>query len=266
MSATAAARTAVPLVVDGLSVRYGALSAVERLSFTVRPGEIYGLIGSNGAGKSSTIRCIVGLQRPSDGQLRVFGHDPRVAPRTAKELIGYVPESTLLFDALTPHEFLEFVAGVRRLPASVASARALSFAQALDLHREFDRPLATLSQGTRQKVLVLAALLHQPPFLVLDEPLNNLDPKTVRILKELFRTYVRTGGRGILFSTHTMEIAEQLCDRIGILERGRLIGEGTLAELRERLAHGDASLEEVYLRLTAAEDRVRAAVRTLSEG
>ena len=255
---------ALPLAVDRLVVRYGAVTAVEELSFGVRPGEIYGLLGANGAGKSSTIRCLVGLQRPTAGTLRLFGHDPVREPELTKQLIGYVPESTLLFDALSPREFLEFVAGVRGIPPGPASARAAAFAHALEVERELDHPLATLSQGTRQKVLVLAALLHQPPFLVLDEPLNNLDPRTVRVLKELFAAYVRSGGRGILFSTHTMEVAEQLCHRVGILERGRLLGEGTLGELRERLAHGDASLEEVYLRLTASEDRVREAVRTLS--
>jgi ABC-2 type transport system ATP-binding protein len=253
----------VPLAVEGLSVRYGALAAVASLSLTVRPGEIYGLLGSNGAGKSSTIRCIVGLQTPAQGRIRVFGRDPTREAAITKARIGYVPESTLLFDALSPREFLEFVASVRRLAPEVVASRTRAYVAAMDIEREFDQPLATLSNGTRQKVLVMAALLHQPPLLVLDEPLNNLDPRTVRILKELFGEYVRSAGRGILLSTHTMEVAQQLCHRVGILDHGHLRAEGSLAELRTQVARGGANLEELYLRLTESEEAVATAVRQL---
>jgi ABC-2 type transport system ATP-binding protein len=253
-----------PLEVDSLTVRYGAITAVDRVSLTVRPGEIYGLLGANGAGKSSTIRCVVGLQPITSGAVRVFGLDPMRDPVGTKSRIGYVPETTLLFDALSPKEFLEFVASVRRIDPAVATERASRYARALEVDREFTRPLATLSGGTRQKVLVIGALLHQPPLLVLDEPLNNLDPRTVRIMKELLGDYVRTGDRGVLFSTHTMEVAEQLCHRLGILDHGHLRSEGTLAELRSKVSPGDATLEEVYLRLTDAEGAVHEAVRELS--
>lgn len=252
-----------PLSVEGLSVAYGERRAVERLTFTVRPGEIYGLLGSNGAGKSSTIKAIVGLVKPSAGRIRVFGIDAVASSMRAKERIGYVPETSLLYEALTPREFLEFVASVRRIDPASASSRASNYAGAFQLQGEFDEPIATLSNGTRQKVLLIAALLHQPPLLVLDEPLNSLDPRSVRIMKELLTRYVTTGGRGVLFSTHTMEIAQQLCHRVGILDRGVLRAEGTLATLRERGATGDASLEEVFLRLTREDEGVDAAVRAL---
>lgn len=254
---------APPLEVRDLSVRYGAKEAVRALSFTVRPGEVYGLLGSNGAGKSSTIRSIVGLLQPAGGAVRVFGTDTKSEPIWAKARIGYVPETTVLFDALTPREFLEFVASVRGLDRARASARAAAHVRAFQFEPEFDRPIATLSNGTRQKVLVVAALLHDPPLLVLDEPLNNLDPRSARILKELLRAFVARDGRGVLFSTHAMEVAEQLCERVGILDHGVLRGEGTMAELRRSAGRGDANLEQLFLHLTQEESGVREAVDAL---
>ena len=252
-----------PLAIEQLRVVYGERPAVDRLSLSVRPGEIYGLLGSNGAGKSSTIKSIVGLVRPVGGSIRVFGLDPIATPVAAKAQIGYVPETSLLYEALTPREFLEFVASVRRLEGRAASERIAAYATAFRLETELEEPILTLSQGTRQKVLILGALLHQPPLLVLDEPLHSLDPRSVRIMKELLARYVTVPGRGVLFSTHTMEVAEQLCHRIGILDHGVLRGEGTPAELRGRVAQGDATLEEIFLRLTEEASGVAAAVNAL---
>lgn len=254
----------LPLAIQGLTVDYGERRAVDGLSLEVRPGEIYGLLGSNGAGKSSTIRAIVSLVRPSGGTVRVFGEDALGDGLRAKELTGYVPETALLYEALTPREFLEFVAGVRRLDAREASERLRSYAGAFLLQSELEEPIATLSNGTRQKVLILAALLHSPRLLVLDEPLNSLDPRSVRIVKELLLRFAASDGRGILLSTHTMEIAAELCDRVGILDRGVLRAEGTLAELRARAERGDATLEEVFLRLTRQDEGLAEAVRALA--
>ena len=256
-------RDSDPLRVEDLTVAYGEKRAVDRLTFTVRAGEIYGLLGSNGAGKTSTIKSIVGLVRPEGGTVRVFGRDAATESLEVKARVGYVPETSLLYDALTPREFLEFVSSVRHLDPSVASERTRSYVAAFRLEEEFEAPILTLSNGTRQKVLLIAALLHQPPLLVLDEPLNSLDPRSVRIMKDLLVRYVAGGDRGVLFSTHTMEVAEQLCRRVGILDRGVLRGEGTLATLREKVAAGDATLEEVFLRLTQEGEGVRAAVESL---
>jgi len=253
----------VPLTVDGLSVSYGERLAVDRLSLTVKPGEIYGLLGSNGAGKTSTIKAIVGLLVPASGRLQVFGRDVTTEPLTVKSRIGYVPETSMLYEALTPREFLEFVASVRHMDVTTTTRRVQSYADAFRLGSELEEPIATLSNGTRQKVLIIAAFLHSPPLLVLDEPLNSLDPRSVRIMKDLLLRYVAGTGRGVLFSTHTMEVAQQLCQRVGILDRGVLRGEGTLDSLRERVERGDASLEEVFLRLTEEDAGVRAAVDAL---
>lgn len=253
----------VPLDVRGLSVRYGDRWAVRQLSFRVKAGEIYGLLGSNGAGKSSTIKAVVGLVRPASGQVHVFGRNPETDGVTTKQSIGYVPETALLFDALSPREFFEFVASVRRLPSVEATARALNYARAFQVDGEYERPIAVLSNGVRQKVLLIAALLHAPQLLILDEPFNNLDPRAVRLLKDLLHRYARDGNRGVLLSTHTLGLAEQLCDRVGILDQGILRGEGTLAGLRAEIATSDASLESIFLRLTAEEDGVRDALELL---
>ena len=253
----------VPLSLERLSVAYGERPAVRELSLTVQPGEIYGLLGSNGAGKTSTIKSIVGLVRPVGGEIRVFGLDALRDGLSVKARIGYVPETSMLYEALTPREFLEFVASVRRMDAETATRRVQSYAEAFRLDAELEEPIATLSNGTRQKVLLIAAFLHAPPLLVLDEPLNSLDPRSVRIVKDLLLRYAANGGHGVLFSTHTMEVAERLCHRVGILDRGVLKGEGTLDALRERVAAGDASLEEVFLRLTEEDAGVRAAVDSL---
>jgi len=262
----AAAGSATPLSIHELRVQYGEKVAVQNLSFQVRAGEVYGLLGSNGAGKSSTMRCVVGLLRPTHGAVQVFGVDPVRDPIPVKQQVGYVPETPLLFDALTPWEFLEFVASVRGLSVAVGTQRALSYADALQVRAELNQPIATLSMGTKQKFQLIAAFLHQPKLLVLDEPFNNLDPRSVRLMKELIAQYVRDQHRGVLFSTHTMEVAQQVCHRVGILDRGVLKGEGDVTSLRASLARGDATLEEIFLRLTEEEEGVREAVRSLGGG
>ncbi len=254
-----------PLIVEGLVIRYGSVVAVDGLSLRVRPGEIYGLLGSNGAGKSSTIKALVGLIKPSAGTLRVTGLDPSQHPLEVKGRVGYVPETPLLYDALSPREFLEFVGSIRRIDPAALARRAQEFADALQITSDMDRPLATLSNGTRQKVLLMVAFLHLPALLVLDEPFNNLDPRSVRIMKDLLQSYVKDGRRAALFSTHTVEVAQQLCHRMGILDHGKLTGEGTFLELKQQAALPEGSLEEVYLTLTSEQESVARAVRLLGE-
>ncbi len=257
---------APPLRLDRLTVRYGDRTAVDALSLEVRPGEIYGLLGANGAGKSSTIRSIVGLGRPTGGRVEVFGIDALADGLRAKAQFGYVPETSMLYESLTPREFLEFVAGVRRLDPTDAAARGARLLRAYEMADDIDRPIAALSNGTRQKVLLVAALLHAPPLLVLDEPFNHLDPRAVRLTRDLLGRTVADGRRGVLFSTHAMDAAERLCHRVGLLDRGRLRAEGSVAALRAGGARADATLEEIVLDLTQAEAGVRAALDTLEPG
>lgn len=254
-----------PLRFDGLRVTYGDVVAVRALSLALRDGEIYGLIGSNGAGKTSALKAVMGLVKPSGGAVSVFGHDPASDGLASRALVGYVPEVSILYDALTPREFLEYVASVRRLDAKGVNRRLSEFAHALEIETELDRAISTLSNGTKQKVMIVGALLHQPPLLVLDEPFNSLDPRAVRIMKDLLASYVRAGKATILFSTHTMEVAERLCSRVGILDRGLLKGEGTLEELRAAAGKTDATLEDIFLQTTTDRSEMDKIVRRLGD-
>jgi ABC-2 type transport system ATP-binding protein len=253
----------VPLAVDRLEVRYGERTAVAAVSFHVGPGEIFGLLGSNGAGKTSTIKSVIGLVRRSGGSVLVFGADPEVDAVTVRARIGYVPESTQLYDALTPREFLEYVSGIRGAAAGAVALRAAAFVKAFRLEEEFDTPIVALSNGTRQKVVVIAALLHEPGLLLFDEPFNHLDPRSVRLLKEILREYVAEGHRGVVFSTHTTELAEQVCDRVAIVDAGRVLAEGTVPDLRARVTGGSGTLEQIFLRLTDEEEGIRTAAHSV---
>lgn len=254
-----------PLRFDGLRVTYGDVVAVKSLDLSLAEGEIYGLIGSNGAGKTSAIKAVMGLVKPSGGNVSVFGHDPVKEGIASRSMVGYVPEVSILYDALTPREFLEFVSSVRKLDKDVVNRRVSEFANALQVDTEMERAISTLSNGTRQKVMIMAALLHQPPLLILDEPFNSLDPRAVRIMKDLLASYVSSGNRSILFSTHTMEVAERLCTRVGILDMGTLKGEGTLSELRASVRKDDATLEDIFLATTTDRSEMDRIVKRLGD-
>jgi ABC-2 type transport system ATP-binding protein len=188
-----------------------------------------------------------------------------------KSAIGYVPESSLLYDSLSPRDFFEFIVSIRRIDPAKANERVTKLAEAFGLSQYYDSPIATLSMGTKQKVAIIASLLHEPPLLLLDEPLNGLDAKSSRILKDLISFHVEKNNGAVLFSTHIMEVAEHLCTRIGIIHEGRIVAEGSLDELRSKASGEGAptskatSLEEVFLRLTHEEEEVEETVRTLRE-
>ncbi len=259
------------LEISGLVKSYGSFNALSGIDLRVMPGEIYGLLGPNGAGKTTLIKIVGGLVQPTAGVVRVMGYDASSDPVKAKASIGYVPETSLLYDSLTPRDFYEFVASVRKVPTTKATERVSTLAEAFGLGKYYDSPIATLSMGTKQKVAIVASLLHEPPLLLLDEPMNGLDAKSSRILKDLMSFHVRKNGGAVLFSTHIMEVAEHLCTRMGIIHDGRMVAEGSLEELRSQ-ARGEgastgteATLEEVFLRLTHEEDEVEETVKTLRE-
>ncbi|MEM3725488.1 MAG: ABC transporter ATP-binding protein [Candidatus Bathyarchaeia archaeon] len=249
--------------VEGLVVAYGSFVAVDNLSFTVQLGEIYGLLGPNGAGKTSTIKALVGVLQPRFGKIEIFGM-PLSDEVAVKSQIGYVPEEVVLFDSLTPREFFEFIASVRRLKAEVVNPRLEKLAHALDIKQYFDTPIAALSRGNKQKVAVTAALLHEPKLLILDEPLIGLDARSSKILKELITFHAKKGGV-VIFSTHIMEVAEKLCTRVGIINEGRLVGEGTVEELRKIVESAEGSLEDIFLKVTEQEADMREIIRALEE-
>ncbi len=253
-----------PLIdVVGLVKDYGGVRALAGLNLRVAPGEIYGLLGPNGAGKTTTLRILAGLDRPTSGRLTVAGFDPANDAVEVKKRVGYVAETAILYESLTPREYFEFVASTRRLDGSVVK-RASTLADAFDLGSHYDVPIGALSLGTKQKIAIIAAVMHSPSLLLLDEPLNGLDAKSGRILKEVVFLHARGGG-GVVFSSHIMEVAEAMCTRIGIVNEGRVVAEGTMEELRALSGRRDSSLEELFLKLTEEEGPVAETIGRLRE-
>jgi ABC-2 type transport system ATP-binding protein len=241
----------IPLQILDLTRRYGDFTAVKRLRFNVRPGEILGFLGPNGAGKTTTLRVCAGLLRPDEGEVVVAGASLSRDPLRARARLGFVPDRPFLYERLTAREFLEFVAALYDVPADVALRRAEELIERLELAHAADDLIETCSHGMRQKISISAALIHDPPLIMLDEPLIGLDPRGARVLKDLLRERAAR-NLGVLVSTHLLEVAERLCDRVVILHHGEKRAEGSLAELRGGRA--DATLEDVFLELTRGQE------------
>ena len=249
--------------VEGLVVNYGTFTAVENLSFQVRTGEIYGLLGPNGAGKNTTLKVLVGTLQPKAGKVEIF-NTSLSDEVTVKSRIGYVPEEVVLLDSLTPREFLEFIASVRNIDRKSINLRIDKLTLAFQLTQYFDTPIAALSMGNKQKVAIIAALMHEPQLLILDEPLIGLDARSSRILKELINFQAKKGG-AVIFSTHIMEVAEKLCSRVGIINKGKIVGEGTVEDLRKLVKSAEGSLEDIFLKVTEQEAGMQEVVKALEE-
>ena len=247
-----------------LSKQFGSVQALTDVNLRIGPGEIYGLLGPNGAGKTTTIKTILGLLEPTSGWIKVLGMNPLTNPIEVKSKIGYVAENPMVYDSLSPRDFLEFVASIRKVDRVTTDQMIAQLASAFDMSQYFDSPIATLSLGMKQKVALIASLVHQPPVLLLDEPLNGLDAKSSRIVKDLVSFHAQKGG-AVLFSTHIMEVAEQICTRIGVIHQGRVIAEGTLDQLRSKTESAGDTLEEVFLKLTHEESEVADTTRMLRE-
>jgi ABC-2 type transport system ATP-binding protein len=244
-----------------LTKEYGPVKALAGLDLDVRPGEIYGLLGPNGAGKTTTLRILSALEKPTSGRVTVAGYDPVREPIEVKKRIGYVAENAILYESLTAREYFEFVASTRALNDNVVK-RVATLADAFDLDSHYDVPIGSLSMGTKQKISIISALLHSPPLLLLDEPLNGLDAKSGKILRELILLHVGAGG-SVVFSTHIMDIAETVCTRIGIMNAGRIVAEGTMRELTDLAGRRDSSLEDIFLKLTDEEGLVAESIEKL---
>jgi ABC-2 type transport system ATP-binding protein len=234
------------LQLTGLCKNFGR-PAVDRLDLTVRRGELYALLGPNGAGKTTTLRLLVGLLAPDAGQVQVLGIDMVRDPAAAKQEVAYLPDEPMLYGKLKPTEYLEFVAGLWGVSAEEAEPRARRLLEWLDLAKHAHELTEGFSRGMKQKLALAGALIHEPQLLVLDEPLTGLDAAAARQVKDLLLAHVDRGGTVIL-TTHILEVAERLAQRIGIIQNGRLIAEGTLEQLRERTT--GVTLEEMFLQLT----------------
>ena len=224
--------------------------AVNNLDLTVRSGEFYSLLGPNGAGKTTTLRMVVGLLPPDDGEILVCGIDARRDPVAAKRIVAWVSDEPMIYDKLTPYEYLEFVAGLWSLESSVAERQARELIDWLGLGPHAHERCEGFSKGMRQKVALAGALVHSPRVIILDEPLTGLDAGSARQVKRVLRERVANGDT-VIMTTHILEVAERMADRIGVIAGGQLIAEGTLDELRRRAGKGDTSLEDTFLALVA---------------
>jgi ABC-2 type transport system ATP-binding protein len=250
--------------IENLVKSFGSLVAVNDLTLDVREGEIYALLGPNGAGKTTTLKVLMGLLDPDSGRSSIFGVNSQENPVEVKNLVGYVPEEQQLYDSLTPRDLFNFIASIRKLPEEKITKRIQEFVKALDFEQYYDNMIVTLSQGNKQKTMLIAALLHRPKLLILDEPFSSLDVRSAKIMKDIVKIHADTGG-SVLLSTHVMEVAEGLCDRVGIIDEGVLVAEGTLEELRSQSKEEGATLEVLFLKLTKQEEEVAEGVEVLRE-
>ena len=250
------------IIIKSLKKFFGEVKAVNGISFNIRQGEVFGLLGPNGAGKTTTIKLLLGLLEPNEGEMSVFGLNPERNEVAIKRRIGYVSEEPLIFKSLTPKDLFNFVASIRGLDEIKTTNLAKEYLESLDAIEYYDQLIATLSHGNKQKLQIIAAILHEPDLLILDEPIAGLDAKSVRVVKSLLELHTQRGGT-VLFSTHIMEIAQDLCDRIGIINKGKIVGIGTIEELRQQADKVGASLEDVFLRLTEQDVSVNEIVKKL---
>jgi ABC-2 type transport system ATP-binding protein len=236
--------------IDNLTKRYGDFVAVDGISLRVEPGEVFGFLGPNGAGKTTTIRILAGLSLPSSGAVRISGIDVVAHPREAKAITGYVPDRPYLYEKLTGWEFLRFVADLYSKPWPECEPRGRDLAIYLELERWLAHRIESYSHGMKQKLVIISAFIHDPRVLVIDEPMVGLDALAQKQVKELFRTKV-AAGKSVFLTTHTLSIAEAVCDRIAILSRGRIVALGTAAELKAQASAANGALEDIFLELTA---------------
>lgn len=235
------------LKIENLTKKYGEKKAVDSLSLTIAPGEIYGFIGHNGAGKTTTIKAVCGILDFDSGEIYVDGTSIKADPLKCKREIAYIPDNPDLYDFYTGVKYLNFIADIYGIPSDVRKERMRRYCDMFELTPELARPISEYSHGMKQKLAVISALIHSPKLWLLDEPFVGLDPKAAHTLKQIMRE-VCDGGGAIFFSTHVLEVAEKLCDKIAIIKNGRLVVSGTTDEVR-----GNASLEDVFLEL--AEDK-----------
>lgn len=239
----------IALQLSQLTKSYGSHQAVNNLNLQIAEGSFYALLGANGAGKTTTLRMIAGLLRPDKGDIMILGYSMRRSPQKAKQLLAYLPEEPLLYNKLRPIEYLEFIAGLWGISPSKAQSFAEELLKQLNLWNNRGDFSETFSRGMKQKLALAGALIHQPRIIILDEPLTGLDTAAARLVKNMLTEYVTQGGVVIL-TTHIMEIAERMAQRIGIINHGYLVAEGTLDELRTQSGEAGGSLEKVFLELT----------------
>ena len=248
------------LELRGVAKRFGDFEALSGVDLTVAPGQVYGFLGPNGAGKTTTLRMVTGLMRPSAGQVLVCGHDVVTEPRRAKRHIGFISDRPFLYDKLTGSEFLRFVGGIWGMQPDDIASQSAHWLERFDLAGWAGEPIDAYSHGMRQRILFCAALIQRPRLLIMDEPMVGLDPRGARQLKRIVRDLADQGDTSVLLSTHTLDVVEQVCDAVAIIDRGKLIANGTVQEIRAQNLGGSRDgdrLEDLFLRLTEDGQRGR---------
>jgi ABC-2 type transport system ATP-binding protein len=236
--------------INSCTKKFGDLTAVNNLSLTIQESDIFGLLGPNGAGKSTTIKMMVGLLKPDTGSIRIDGYDISRDPVNAKKLLAYVPEKSNLFDKLTAWEYLIFVSGLYQMDQDVFQKNAEEYLKTFGLFEWKDEIIENFSFGMKQRLVLASSFMREPKVLILDEPHNGLDPKGIRLLKDILFT-LRNRGMTILLSTHIIALAEQLCNRVVIMNKGTVAAQGTSDDLRQHTKSEDKTLEDIFLRLTS---------------
>lgn len=231
------------LKITHLTKQYGEKKAVDDLSLEIKPGEIYGFIGHNGAGKTTTLKSVVGILQFDAGEILIDGTSIKDDPLTCKRKIAYIPDNPDIYEYMTGIKYLNFIADIFGVPADVRTERIHKYSDMFEITGDLAQPIAAYSHGMKQKLAIIAAWIHQPRLIIMDEPFVGLDPKAAHLLKGMMREVCNAGG-AIFFSTHVLEVAEKLCDKIAIIKGGKLIRSGTMEEVR-----GDSSLEDVFLEL-----------------
>jgi ABC-2 type transport system ATP-binding protein len=242
--------------------RYNDIVAVNNLSLTIGTGEIFGLLGPNGSGKSTTLKMLTGLVKPDVGNINVLGLDVLKQPVEVKRLVGYVPESANIYEFLTGIEYLDFIADIYEVPPEEKKQRINEYLKALQLEGREGDMINSYSDGMKKKISLISAFVHKPKLLLLDEPLNALDPRSARIVKDFLHS-LKGQGVTTIMSTHVLEIAEAICDQIGIMYQGSILALGNMDELRQRASLPNSDLEDIFLKLTGTED-LRAVVEELT--
>lgn len=237
------------IVTQGLTKNYDHKEAVTNLDLRVEKGELFGFLGPNGAGKSTTIRMLTGLLRPTSGTAQIAGYDILTQPLQVKAAIGYLAEAPYLYDKLTGHEFLRFVADLYHVPITEQKREIERLIELFELREQADQLIETYSHGMRRKIALCGVLVHNPSVILLDEPTNGLDPRSARVVKDVLRGLVERGAT-VFMSSHILEIVEHMCDRVAIINHGQLIAQGTISELRSSTGNNGSSLEDIFLQLT----------------
>jgi ABC-2 type transport system ATP-binding protein len=236
-----------------LTKKFGTLTAVDNLNLRIATGEIFGFLGPNGAGKTTTIKMMVGLLKPTVGTVMIGGRDISKEPLKVKKIIGYIPDRSFLYEKLTAREFLQFVAGIFGFTKKQSSDKINSLLRLFGLEEWEDELIESFSQGMRQRLVLSSALVHNPKVIIVDEPVVGLDPKGSRLVKTVFKNLTHAGVT-VFLSTHVLEIAEELCDRIAIIQEGKVIALGTMDELQNKVSSKGQGLESLFLRLTGGEE------------